>query len=397
MKPEISRMAELADSGERMIERLREKAFQPDARKRLLLRYGIAEAAALLGCSTNRIRMAEKDGRLPPPPPTDNGRRPGYSIENLLNMRQVLSASPFRRDFDPSAIIAVQNFNGGVGKSTVTTHLAHYLGVKGYRVLVVDCDSRATTTKLFGFDPHFSITREKTLYPYLSIKLSEAELLYAVQTTCWPNIDLIPSNLELFDAEHELAALGADSSSMLASRFRKLREGLQHLARSYDIVLIDPPPALGTISLAAMQAANALLVPLAATMPDFCSTVQFFSMMNQLAGQLLRAGTNVEYDFVGLLCSKFDANDPSHAIVRHIMEQSFGSALLPVSIIESEVISQAALRTMTVYELERPIGTTKAHKRCRINLDEAMSQIEALVRRRWGVAVPTNEEDMVNA
>ncbi|MGC4030119.1 MAG: AAA family ATPase [Tepidisphaeraceae bacterium] len=51
--------------------------------------------------------------------------------------------------------------------------------------------------------------------------------------------------------------------------FRKLRQGLQELAQDYDVVLLDPPPALGTISLAVMQAANALLVPLAATTPDF--------------------------------------------------------------------------------------------------------------------------------
>jgi chromosome partitioning protein len=140
---------------------------------------------------------------------------------------------------------------------------------RGYRVLVVDCDSQTTTTSLFGFNPHFNITREQTLYPYLSIDPTQTDLLYAVQKTPWPNVDLIPSNLELFDVEYELAASGADGGSVLASRFRKLKKGLQDLARNYDIVLLDQPPALGTISLAVMQAANALLVPMAATKPDF--------------------------------------------------------------------------------------------------------------------------------
>jgi hypothetical protein len=123
------------------------------------------------------------------------------------------------------------------------------------------------------------------------------------------------------------------------------------------------PPALGTISLAVMQAANALLVPLAATTPDFCSTVQFLSMMDQVTEQLINAGIEVQYDFVLLLCSKFDANDPSHAMVRQIMEQAFGPALLPIPILESAVISHAALRVMTIYELERPISTPKTHNR----------------------------------
>lgn len=138
-------------------------------------------------------------------------------------------------------MIAVQNFKGGVGKSTVTTHLAHYFAVQGYRVLVVDCDSQATTTTLFGFNPQFNVSRDETLYPYLSIDPTQAGLLYAVKHTPWPNVDLIPSTLDLFDVEYELAAAGADGQSVLAARFRKLKQGLTDLARNYDVVILDPP------------------------------------------------------------------------------------------------------------------------------------------------------------
>ncbi|MGN6424262.1 MAG: AAA family ATPase [Asticcacaulis sp.] len=383
---EVERIGQLADAGEQMVERLRKTAFLPGAEKSLNVRLGVAEAAQLLGCSTNRIRMAEEDGRLPAPPESESGRRLGYDIPALLNMRQVLGASPRRAPEDPPAIITVQNFKGGVGKSTVTTHLAHYLAVQGYRVLVVDCDSQATTTTLFGFNPHFAIRREETLYPYLSIEPTQDDLTYAVKRTAWPNVDLIPSNLQMFDVEYELAAAGSSGGSVLASRFRKLRLGLSELAQNYDVVLLDPPPALGTISLAVMQAANALLIPLAATTPDFCSTVQFLSMLSQVIGQLKDSGIQVEYDFCRLICSKFATNDPSHTMIQRLMEQAFGPSLLPVAMLESAEISHAALRMMTVYELDRPIGTPKTHKRCRNNIDEAMAQVEQLIRRRWGRA-----------
>ena len=75
----ISQIGDLAEAGEKMIERLRRKAFRPESRKGLNVRTGIAEAAQLLGCSTNRIRMAEEDGRLPPPPAGENGREPSTS------------------------------------------------------------------------------------------------------------------------------------------------------------------------------------------------------------------------------------------------------------------------------------------------------------------------------
>ena len=105
----------------------------------------------------------------------------------------------------------------------------------------------------------------------------------------------------------------------------------------------------------------------------------------------------MDYGFVRLICSKYDANDPSHAMVRAIMEQSFGPALLPVPILDSAEISHAALRMMTVYELERPIGTPRTHKRCRANLDEALRQVEQLVVQGWGRIAPASEEALIHA
>ena len=386
-------VGQLADAGERMIDRLRRKAFLPERRKALNLRFGIAEAATMLGCSTNRIRQAEEDGRLPSPVFDKGGRRLGYDVAAMLRMREALGVSPRRADTDEPAIIAVQNFKGGVGKSTITTHLAHYLAIQGYRVLVVDCDSQATTTTLFGFNPHFDVERDQTLYPYLSIDATQADLLYAVQRTPWPNVDLIPSCLELFDVEYELAAAGSTGQSVLAARFRKLKQGLADLARSYDVVILDPPPALGTISLAVMQAANALLVPLAATTPDFCSTVQFLSMMDQVLAQLAQAGIDVDYTFVRLLCSRHDTSNPSESMVIRIMEEAFGASLLPVAVLDSAEISHASLRMMTVFELERPIGTARTHKRCKLNLEEALGQVEQLLRRSWHRAIAPDELD----
>jgi AAA domain len=175
---------------------------------------------------------------IAPCPACGKCRRPGYSIDDRLTMRTVFGASRARDPDDKSAIIAVQNFNGGVGNSTVTTPLVHYFALQGNKVLVVDCDSQATATTLFGFNPHFNIRRGETLYPYLSIDLTKADLFYTVKTTPWYTVYLIPSNLELFDVEYEPAASSADGTSVLATRFRKFKQGLADLAWNYDIVLL---------------------------------------------------------------------------------------------------------------------------------------------------------------
>jgi ParB family chromosome partitioning protein len=99
-----------------------------------------------------------------------------------------------------------------------------------------------------------------------------------------------------------------------------------------------------------MQAANALLVPLAATTPDFCSTVQFLSMMDQVLDQLTQAGIEVDYSVRSpdLLQVRRQRSQPRHGPRDHGAD--FRPGLLPVPILESAEISHAAMRMMTIYE-----------------------------------------------
>jgi Mrp family chromosome partitioning ATPase len=65
------------------------------------------------------------------------------------------------------AVIAVQDVKGGVGKSTLSVHLAQYLAIQGYRVCLIDCDSQASSTTLFGYVPDLDLSEGQTLYPFL--------------------------------------------------------------------------------------------------------------------------------------------------------------------------------------------------------------------------------------
>jgi chromosome partitioning protein len=253
--------------------------------------------------------------------------------------------------------------------------------------LVVDCDSQATTTTLFGFNPHLQIRQGNTLYPFLALEPTKSDLNYAVLQTPWPNIDLIPSCLELFDIEYELAAVTSSGENILASRFHMLREGLQTLSRNYDVILLDPPPALGTVSLTVMQAATSLLIPLTPSMPDFASTVQFLNKLIDIVGQMEAGGIHVRYDFVRMVCSRHNTNDPSQAGILSLMDQTFGSYMLPLKILESSEVGNAALRMMSIYELEEPIGTPRTYKRCRENMDVVLDQVEDLIRSKWAHTV----------
>ena len=88
-----------------------------------------------------------------------NNRRMGYTLDQVQAFRKHFGTLPQRADSDPAITIACQNFKGGVGKSTTCVNFAHYLALKGYRVLVVDTDSQATTTSMFGYMPDAQVTQ----------------------------------------------------------------------------------------------------------------------------------------------------------------------------------------------------------------------------------------------
>ncbi len=158
----------LATRAGRVIEKLRARVFSPGVAKTLDLRFNVRSAAEMCGRTEKALRDAEGDGRLPEPmKDPETGRRTGYSLAEVNRMREVFGTLPRRATTDPAMVLAVQNFKGGVGKSTVVVHLAQYLALKGYRVCVIDCDSQASTTSIYGLNPDGDVDEdEDTLYPF---------------------------------------------------------------------------------------------------------------------------------------------------------------------------------------------------------------------------------------
>ena len=158
----LAELDQLSTRASTVINRLRDRLFAPGTSKTLDLRFTVRKAAQMIGRSDKLIRDAEADGRLPMPekdPAT--GRRTGYSLAEVNEMRRVFGTLPHRSKDDPAMVLAIQNFKGGVGKSTMVCHLAQYLALKGYRVCVIDCDSQASTTSVFGLNPDIDVDEEE--------------------------------------------------------------------------------------------------------------------------------------------------------------------------------------------------------------------------------------------
>jgi chromosome partitioning protein len=341
--------------------------------------FSITRTAELVGRTGAAIRDAEKDGRLPAVERTATGRRVGYTLAEVNQMRALFGTQPWRAEGDPLAVIAVQNFKGGVGKSTVSTHLAQYLAIKGYRVCLIDCDSQASATTLFGYVPDLDIAEDETLYPFIR-NAEMSSLAYAVRGTHWDGLFLIPANLKLYQAEYELAARIARADKGLLNR---LAQGIASIQQHFDVVILDPPPALGTISLSVMRAANALLVPIPPTVVDFTSTTTFLAMLHETMGVLEEQGLPIELQWMRMLATRSDEQKSMQRELLGVMRKLFGETLLRTVLKDSAEIDNASARLMTVYDLERPVTSRDTYQRCLTHLNGVNAEIETLVRLTW--------------
>lgn len=369
----------LAKRTSSVLERLRDSARSARADDRREPTFPIGKAADLVGRTPAAIRDAEKDGRLPSPPRTENNRRVGYTLAQLNDMRGLFGTRPWRAPDDPCCVIAVQNFKGGVGKSTLSVHLAQYLAIQGYRVALIDCDSQASATTLFGYVPDLDLTEDDTLYPFLR-QQELTSLEYALRKTHFDGLELIPANLRLFQSEYELAARMARGQGRLLDR---LSEGIASISDRFDVIVLDPPPALGAISLSVLRAANALIVPVPPTVMDFSSTAAFLAMLEETIETLAENDLAPTLRFLRFVASKVDENKSMQKELLNLMRTLFGHAMIRTPLKDSAEIDNATARLMTVYELDGPVTSSAVRNRCLAYLDGVNAEIEIDIRSMW--------------
>ena len=376
--PGSETVAELYDRSLDVLAAMRKRGVA-DAEHHRPARFPITRAAEMVGRTPTTIREAEREGRLPSVDRTLSGRRVGYTLAEVNHMRDVFGTRPWRAPGDPAAIIAVQNFKGGVGKSTVSVHLAQFLALRGYRVCLIDCDSQGSSTSMFGVIPDLDVAEEDTLYPFIR-NAEMASLVYAVRPTLWDGLFLVPANLRLYSAEYELAARVARAEPTLLNR---IAEGIASIEDHFDVVILDPPPALGTISLSVMRAANALLVPIPPTVVDFTSTTSFFAMLHETMGTLAERGFPVDLRWIRMLATRADEGKSMQREILGLMRTVFGDAMLRTVLKDSAEIDNASARMMTVYDLDGPVTSRETYQRCLTYLNGVNTEVETLIRLTW--------------
>ena len=189
----------------------------------------------------------------------------------------------------PARILAVANQKGGVGKTTTAINLATGVALEGQQVLVVDMDPQANLTSGVGLKGQAAVGG--TIYDALTGNPPDPSSF--ILDTSVKNMTLIPADRNLTGAEVELV--------LLPNREQRLRTLLTPLRDRYDVIMIDTPPSLGLLTLNALVAADAVLIPL---------NCEYFALegLADLVATLrrVRATFNPGLDIAGVLMTMYD-------------------------------------------------------------------------------------------
>jgi len=228
--------------------------------------------------------------------------------------------------------IACANQKGGVGKTTTVVNLASVLALNGIRTLVVDLDPQGNATSGFGID---RTTVDGSIYDAI---IGDEAVDTMIVTESSTGVAVIPAAIALAGADVELATLEA--------RERRLQRVLAPIRDRFDIIFIDCPPSLGLLTVNALTAADAVLVPLQCEYYALEGSAQLLATID-----LVRDHLHPALALDGVVLTMYDGRTRLSADVEAEARRHLGSAVYQTVIPRSVRLSEAPShgRPITAY------------------------------------------------
>jgi len=219
-------------------------------------------------------------------------------------------------------IIAFANQKGGVGKTTTAVNIGASLATIGRRVLLVDLDSQGNAGTGLGF---VRSAHKQSVYGVLMGTATPAE---NILTTAIPNMHIMPSTMQLADAEVELMDM--------ERREYRLRDALAKIAPYYDYILLDCPPALGLITINALVASNYVIIPMQC---EFYALEGITHMVNSI--REIHNRWNPELEILGVLLTMYTKQYGMTRAVEDDVRRKFGETVFKTVVPRNVRVSEA--------------------------------------------------------
>lgn len=229
-------------------------------------------------------------------------------------------------------ILAVANQKGGVGKTTTSINLGTALAAVGKHALIIDFDAQGNASTGLG------ITRPERQTTSYDVVVDDVPLAQAITKTLVPRLDIVPGDENLSGVETELSEDPKRSYRLRNAIRTYVTEAAARGQTQYDYVLIDCPPALSSLTINAMTAADSLLVPLQC---EFLALEGLSQLLRTI--EVVRSGLNPDLDIQGVVLTMYDRrNNLSDQVadeVRAVLGNKVYNTVIPRNVRLSEAPS----------------------------------------------------------
>jgi len=221
-------------------------------------------------------------------------------------------------------IIAFTNQKGGVGKTTTCVNMSAYLAEMGKKVLILDIDPQGNASSGVGVQ---KARDTKTIY---NVICEQCDITEVTQLTKIKNLEIIPATVDLAGAEIDLVRMGSGRERVIASYLEKVRA-------SYDYICIDCPPSLGLLTVNALVAADAIIIPIQC---EYFALEGISQLINTV--RLIRKqGLNPNLDIDGVVLTMKDSRSTLTEQVANEILKFFGKKVFKIKIPRNVRLAEA--------------------------------------------------------
>ncbi|OCX62244.1 chromosome partitioning protein ParA [Thioclava sp. SK-1] len=422
-------LEQLRSRSQKMQAAIRRQTFSPEHEKSLrrFSSWEVSELILKINQSTFRGRLAA-DTDLPGGEVEEEGRQRWFSLTEINEMRRKMKVNrrsllPKRPANKRAIRVAISNFKGGAGKSTVALHMGHAAALDGYRVLLVDFDPQATLTHSMGLndvseeltvwgiiardliretermnsssqaaESGTALPRRKLPGSILDLGLDSLRIDDFIRPTAWPTIDMIPSCANA--AFVEFASAQYRHLNPEWSFFAAVARYLDSIPPdAYDVVVFDCPPAIGYQSMNAVFAADVLYIPSGPGYWEYDSTTSFIGQLAEALGDLAHgfegtfpAGNMTlpkEFLDIRFLMTRFEPGNDLHRAMFEAFGNVFGDRLAKNPIEMTRAVEQSGRFLSSVYEIDYRSMTRETWRRARASFDRAYDEFKDCFTQAW--------------